>query len=493
MRTNYRINSGTRFHVLSKDQLKQLFWDTLHILEYTGLDVHHEEARDILKKAGAWVDGKRVRLPSYMVRRALSMAPRAFTIWARDGDKNKHIHIGPGRAHFGPGPTCPNFIDPVTLERRPYIKADAPIVAKIVDALPNIDFCESLGAISDVPPGLSALYEFAGMFANTSKPIVAWSYTWDDSADIHQIAIAEAGGQEAFERRPNYVHYCEPVSPLVSSFEALDKLIFAARHRVPLVFTPCPIGGATAPTTIAGLVAQAAAESWMGCTIAQAIQPGLPFIMGGVPSIMDMATMVFSYGAPELALAMTALTELGHYAGLPIWSTGGCTDSKCLDEQAAIEGSFSVLAATLAGGDLVHDVGYTESAMTGSIFQLCMMDEAIGWARRVARGIEVDEETLAVEVIRDVGPNGHYLRHKHTRKFFRTEFWYPTLCDRHNYEEWSAAGKLPMRERVVARAREILETHTPPPLKPETVKVIEEVLAKAHDRVKAKPEKEKKD
>jgi len=106
----------------------------------------------------------------------------------------------------------------------------------------------------------------------------------------------------------------------------------------------------------------------MGCTLAQAIQPGLPFIMGGVPSILDMSTMVFSYGAPELALAITALTELAHYAEIPLWSTGGCTDSKCLDEQAAIEGAFSVMAAALSGGDLVHDVGYTESAMTGSLF-----------------------------------------------------------------------------------------------------------------------------
>lgn len=493
MRTNYRINSGTRFHVLSKDQLEQLFWDTLHILEVIGLDVYHEEARDILKKAGAWVEGRRVRVPSWLVRKSLEMAPRSFTLWARDGDNKKNIHIGPGRAHFGPGPTCPNFTDPYTLERRPYVNTDVPMVAKVVDALPNIDFCESLGTVSDVSVDLSALYEFAGMFTNTSKPIVAWSFTWDDSADIHKIAVAEAGGQAAFERRPNYVHYCEPLSPLISTFEALDKLIFAAKHRVPLVFTPCPIAGGTAPTTIAGLVAQAAAESWMGLTVAQALQPGLPFFMGGVPSILDMQTMVFSYGAPELALAITTLTELAHYAGIPLWSTGGCTDSKTLDEQAAIEGSFSVMAAALAGGDLVHDVGYTESAMTGSIFQLTMMDEAIGWARRVTRGIEVNEETLAVEVIRDVGPNGHYLRHKHTRKFFKTEFWYPNLHDRRNFEEWSTDGSLPMRDRVVARAREILETHTPSPLKPETVRVIEDVLAAAEKRVKSALQKEKKD
>ena len=124
MRTNYRINSGVRFQMLSQDQLQELFDGVLHVLEYTGLEVHHDEARDILKEAGAWVDGLRVRLPSYMVKDALAKAPRSFTIWARDGNPEHDIHIGPGRAHFGPGPTCPNFIDIETMERRPYVKSD---------------------------------------------------------------------------------------------------------------------------------------------------------------------------------------------------------------------------------------------------------------------------------------------------------------------------------------------------------------------------------
>lgn len=484
MRTNYRINSGVRFQMLSDDQLQELFAGVLHLLEYTGLEVHHDEARDILQQAGAWVDGLRVRLPSYMVKRALSTAPRSFTLFARDGNPKHNIHIGPGRAHFGPGPTCPNFIDEETMERRPYGKADVPLVAKVVDALPNIDFCESLGTVGDVHYSLGATYEFAGMFPNTSKPIVAWSYDRFDSADIHKIAVTEAGGQAAFEKRPNYVHYCEPLSPLVSTFEAIDKLIFAARQRVPLVFTPCPICGGTAPITGAAVITQAAAESWMGLTLAQTIQPGLPFIMGGVLSVMDMSAMILSYGAPELSLMMAGLTELAHYAGLPLWQTGGCTDSKTFDEQAAIEGSLSCFFSALTGGDLCHDVGYTESAMTGSVFQLAMMDEAIGYSRRITRGIEVNEDTLAVGVINHVGPNGHYLREQHTRRYFKSEFWYPKLCDRRNYEEWDMMGRTTMRDRAIARVHDILASHQPAPLKPETERVIREVLEAAEERVR---------
>ncbi|MGA9533553.1 MAG: trimethylamine methyltransferase family protein [Anaerolineales bacterium] len=484
MRANYQVNAGVQFRMLSQDQLQEIFDSVLHVLEYTGLEVHHDEARQILEDAGANVDGLRVRIPSYMVKKALVLAPRSFTIFARDGNPDHNIHIGPGRSHFGPGPTCPNFIDIETQERRPYTKADVPQVAKVVDALPNIDFCESLGTVNDVHADLGALYEFAGMFPNTSKPIVAWSYDRFDSEGIHEIAAAEAGGQEAFERRPNYVHYCEPLSPLVSTFEAIDKLLFAARHRVPLIFTPCPIAGGTAPVTAAGIVVQAAAESWMGLVLAQTVRPGLPFIMGGVLSVMDMSQMILAYGAPELSLMMAGVTELAHFAGLPVWQTGGCTDSKMLDEQAAIEGSLSAYFSALSGGDLCHDVGYTESAMTGSVFQLAMMDEAIGYARRITRGIDVNEETMAVDVIQNVGPNGHYLREEHTRRHYKTEFWYPNLCDRRNYEEWKQMGAQRMSDRVIARVEDLLATHEPSPISAETEKVIERVLAEAEERVK---------
>ncbi|MGD8338832.1 MAG: trimethylamine methyltransferase family protein, partial [Desulfobacterales bacterium] len=468
------------------DQLEEMFNGVLNVLETIGLDVHHEEARKILGDAGARVDGKRVCIPQHLVKRCLSTAPRSFTIYARDGNPAHDIHIGPGRAHFGPGPTPPNFIDIETLERRLYVKEDARIVATVVDALPNIDFCESLGTISDVHPDLAASYEFATMFPNTSKPIVAWSFGWDDSADIHKIAVAEAGGQEAFEKRPNYVHYCEPLSPLVSTFEAVDKVIFAARHAVPVIFTTCALAGGTAPVTAAGIIVQTTAESFLGLVLSQTIRPGLPFFMGGVLSVMDMSAMILTYGAPELCLMMAGATELAHYVGIPLWQTGGCTDAKCLDEQAALEGSLSCFFSALSGGDLCHDVGYTESGMTGSILQTVMMDDAIGYSRRITRGIEVNEDTLAADVIQNVGPDGHYLYEDHTMRHFKTEFWYPNLCDRHNFEEWVESGRKTMRQRVIERTREILASHKPSPVKPETADAITAIMKAAEERVKTK-------
>jgi len=489
MRTNYRVNSGVRFQLLSDDQLQELYDGVLHVLEYVGLEVKHDQAREVLKKAGAWIDGDRVRLPSYIVRDALAKAPRSFKVYARDGNPEHDIQIGPGNAYFGPGPTCVNFTDVETMDRRPYVLSDVPIVAKVVDSLPNIDFCESLGSVGDVPSDLSALYEFTEMFRYTTKPIVAWSFDYYDSNALHRIAVEEAGGQKAFEKRPNYIHYCEPLSPLISTTESLNKLVFAAEKRIPLIFTPCPLAGGTAPITPAGIIIQAAAESWMGLTIAQNIQPGLPFIMGGVLSVMDMSAMILSYGAPELSLMMAGITELAHFAGLPLWQTGGCTDSKIFDEQAIIEGSLSVFFSALTGGDLCHDVGYTESGMTGSVFQLAAMDEAIGYSRRITRGIEVNEDTLAVDVINRVGPNGHYLKDEHTHRYYKNEYWLPALSDRSSYEDWVLMGGKSFKDRTVARIQDILATHEPVPLKPETEKLINQVLKEAEEWAKQKEEK----
>jgi trimethylamine--corrinoid protein Co-methyltransferase len=206
--------------------------------------------------------------------------------------------------------------------------------------------------------------------------------------------------------------------------------------------------------------------------------------MGGVFSAMDMNTMILAYGAPELPLYMAGLSELAHYAGLPLWQTGGCTDSKCFDGQAMIEGSISVFMSALTSGDLCHDVGYTESAMTGSLFQLCAMDEAIGYSRRITRGIEVNDDTLAVQVINQVGPNNHYLRQPHTRRYYKTEYFYPKLLDRQDFENWASTGSLTMKDRTIARVRDILATYKPSPIKPETEKVIHRVLEEAEDRVK---------
>ncbi|UCB45704.1 MAG: trimethylamine methyltransferase family protein, partial [Spirochaetota bacterium] len=327
---------------------------------------------------------------------------------------------------------------------------------------------------------------FAEMITHTAKPIVAWSYNRATCKDIHQIGIVMAGGEKEFKKRPNYIFYCEPLSPLTSSYEAMDKLLYCAENNIPLIFTPCCIGGGTAPATFAGILVNAIAESLHGFVVSQLKNKGTPFIMGGVVSIMDMRHMTFSYGAPELSLLSAALTDIAKYLGLPVWSTAGCTDAKTLEPQAAVEATLSIQSAFMSGANLVHDVGYVESAMTGSLFQLVMADEIIGMCRRICQGIDVNKNSIALDTIINVGPGGNFLSEDHTLTNFRKEHWQPGLMDRFNYEAWVSHGKKTMSDRIKQRTREILDTHRGPQVSEALQKKVNSILEDAEKREREK-------
>lgn len=484
-RTNYTVNTTPQFQILSEDQKQAIFNGMIETLWRTGVNLHHDGARDLLKEHGARADGVRVFLPPELVLKALSTVPPVTVVYGWDGTPK--MRIEKNRVYFGPGPTTPNFIDPDTLERRKYVKNDASVVARVCDALPNIGFVQSLGSISDTTETLADVHEFAEMIQNTTKPIVSWAFNRENCKALHQIGIAMAGGEEEFQAKPNYVFYGEPISPLVSDFDAMDKLMYCAEHRIPQMYTPCAIGGGTVPATHAGQLVCALSESMLGVVVAQLLNPGTCVIMGGVQSILDMQYSVYAYGAPELSLLSAALTEMAKYCGLPMFSTAGCTDSKTMDLQAAIEATLSIHTATLSGANFVHDVGYTESAMTGSLFQLVMADEIIGMSFHIAKGIEVNDETMAVEEICRVGPGGHYLYEDHTMKWFRTH-WRPTLMDRQSFEDWEAKGRKTMKDRVIEKTRDIIANYEGPAAQvPAAAKQkIAEIVAACEAREKGK-------
>jgi trimethylamine--corrinoid protein Co-methyltransferase len=491
-RTNYTIQESPFFEILSDDQKERIFNGMMRTLQYTGANVHHEGAREIFKNAGCKVDGIRVYFPPEVIRKALSTVPPVTEVFPWDGDESKKIIVEKKRSYFGPGPTPPNFIDTETLERRPYLRKDASLVARVCDALPNMGYVQSLGSISDVTNGLADVYEFADMVRNTTTPIMSWSFTREGCRDIHRMGVAMAGGEEAFRQRPNYIFYGEPISPLVSDYHAIDKCIYCAENRIPQVYSPCAIGGGTVPATHAGQLVVALSESMVGVIAAQLISPGTCVIIGGVQSILDMRFSIYSYGAPELSLLSAALTEVVHYCGLPMYSTSGCTDTKKMDVQSAMEASLSINAAMMSGANFVHDNGYTESGLTGDIFQTVMDDEIISMARVIERGIEVNEETLAVEQINNVGPGGHYLYEDHTMKWFR-KHWMPTLMDRNSYENWEAQGRKTMKDRVLEKTRDLIKSHEGPRSKvpAQADKEIERILGEAEERIrKEEPQKQ---
>lgn len=484
MRVNYQINSTTRFRVLSDDQIEQIYFTALEVLARTGALVQQEEALELLKDAGApVVDENRVLIPNWMVKNALNTVPERIVLAGRDRgtDNAKYVTLEKDNIFYGTGSDAPFILDPYTDERRRYTYEDVYNAAKMTDALDNIDFHMSLGLTSDVPIGSYDRHQFMAMVEGTSKPLVITAVDAEGLADQYEMACELAGGEVEFQRTPYFVVYIEPSSPLNNSVEAVEKLLYAAEKHIPAIYTPCPMCGGTAPATMAGILVQALAESLTGVVISQLKNPGTPIIMGGVVSIMDMATTILSYGAPELSLLSAGLTDVAKWVGLPMFSTAGCGDAKVVDQQAAIEAAVSIAFAGLSGANLIHDVGYLESGLIGSYDMLVMSDEIISMVKHVLKGIQVDEEHLALDVIDRVGPGGHFLSDDHTYEHFRTDFWFPNLIDRRNWEDWQAAGGQDLGKRVREKVIDIIENYAPSPIPDDVEANLRDILARADE------------
>ncbi|MBS3968992.1 MAG: trimethylamine methyltransferase family protein [Clostridia bacterium] len=457
--SNLVDNQSVHFNVLSKSQLDRLFAAVLEVLERTGAEIHNEEALGLLKKAGCWVDGKRVRFPSRLVEKAISTAPSRVVLSDRNG--NRRLFLEGNNTYFGPGPTNPHFIDLETGERRKVLKQDVCNVARLVEDLPNLDFCMSLASISDVTESLADVHEVHAMLQNTTKPFVTWAFNRKNVETIVSLCEEVAGGAEALQRNPFIVLYAEPCTPLKHPEDSLDKMLYMAEKGLPVMYTPGVQGNATAPASLAGVIVVAAADNLAGLVIHQLKNEGAPYIAGGVTTNMDMKTMIHCYGSsPEFCLMHAGYTEFVHYLNLPMFSTAGCSDSKVLDEQAAIEYALSIYSAALSGANLVHDVGFLESGMSASLEGLVMADEIIGYVRTILKGIKVDDESLALDVIDKVGPGGHFLGEEHTFNNYKN-FWNPSLISRERYQMWEEKGKTTFGERANKKAKKMLENHEP--------------------------------
>jgi trimethylamine--corrinoid protein Co-methyltransferase len=262
-------------------------------------------------------------------------------------------------------------------------------------------------------------------------------------------------------------------APLVHNEEALQKLLFMAEKGLPTTYTPVVLRGASGPITPAGAVAYANAGELAGLVISQLKRQGTPVILsGGTQDMLDMSSMLDIYAAPENRVLCV---EMAHFYGLPIFGLGGCSDSKLPDQQAAAEVSLSLLTETLAGSHLIHDVGYLEGGLTNSLEMIVMADEFIHWIKRFMQGVVVDDETLAVSEIDQVGLDDDFLALDHTNAHFR-EDWYPTLLNRKNYQDWAEAGSLPLRQRAQARIQKILAEHHPDPLPLDIAEKIQSVI-----------------
>lgn len=466
-----------QFSLLSESQLKDIHLAALEVVRRTGIRFHHKEAVDVLKKAGAFVsDGNLVRLPARMVEDAIASAPGRIVMCDREGEPA--MFLEGTKVYFGTGSDCLNLLDPETGAHRKFTQADIANGYRLCDALPNIHFNMSIGIPSDVEPEVAYDVQMALMLEHSTKPIV---FVTNDRASCQRaidMAAAVAGGYEALREQQHILLYSEPSSPFQQSETAVDKLLLMAEYELPVVHSPGPQMGATAPITMAGGLVMSLAEIFSSLVVHQLKRRGAPFVFGAGLHHMDMGSAQICYASPEFQLTKAAVAELGRWYGIPTWGYASCSDAKVMDEQAAVEATLAVLMAKLSGGNLIHDVGYMESGLTTSFEMIVLNDELVAMADHLMKGIEVSDDTLMVEELDRVGPGGQFMDTQETLKRFR-DFWFPGLLDRRTRLPWLEAGGTTLGQRLTARVLEIIKEHQPRPLDPDKKQKVQEILAQA--------------
>ena len=459
------------FKMLDDDQIQETLYATFDVMRTVGFKVLHDGARRMLASAGAIVKDERVKVPEHIVRECLTRAPKGWTIFDRTG--KRAMEVTGRKSYFGTSTAAPNTMDAFTGKIRPTQLADIGRGARIADALTNIDFVMPFGSSQDVPGSACDIYEFPEVVANTTKPMVFIGYSGKGVELVYEMAAAVAGGLDRLQERPFVMAYPEPIAPMVYPDHVVDRLFAAADLKMPQIPGASVMLGATGPMTVAGAVVQALAESLMSMTLAQLRSPGCPVALSTNMGIMDMKTGLSTFGEPTKSLATCAHAQVAHHLGLPTWGLAGATDAKVIDAQAGSEATFHLMAQALAGLNLIHDVGYTDSAMCCSPQQLVFGNEVVGMVKHFMRGITVNRKTLAREVIEAVGPGGQYLTQQHTLENFRAQLWSSNLMDRQPRMQWEASGAKDMATRVGEEVVRILESHQPTAL---DSKVMDELM-----------------
>ncbi|NLE22562.1 MAG: trimethylamine methyltransferase [Actinobacteria bacterium] len=429
------------------DACRRVHEASLTLLERTGVDIKDERTRELCAAAGARVDGRRVLLPPELVQQALDSAPRSWTVLPRGGE-TAPLELRDGAGYTGSGPDCLYVSDAETGERRRARLADVEAAARVVDALPEIDFAMSMALPEDVENEVVDTMQFAAMLRGTRKPIVVSSPFGGESLyTMHEMAAA------CGEAR-SIACLAMTSPPLQLDDVCCSKALACADLEVPLVLAPSVSAGGQGPASLTACVAVANAELLAGLVVHQLGKAGAPFVMGVGTGVMNMQSAVEVYNSPGVFLGNQAQLDVIRWYGLPSWHYAGHSDSKGLDEQWALELGISTILGALSRATLLHDVGYLESGMQSALEGLVLGDEVVGYARAFLEELRVDDEALALAEVEAAGPGGNHLGTRMTRRHFR-DFWRASLIDQNTYDRWSAAGRTTLLERVRARLAEI--------------------------------------
>ncbi len=468
----HRVHTASAHYTrLGRQECERIHAASLEILDRVGIDVHDADARDILRRGGARVDGIRVRLSETMVQRGLNTAPRHMRLCDRSG----RVAMRPGgyRSYFGGGSDCLYVLDHRTGTRRKALLQDVIDATIVQDALPEIDFVMSMFLPADVDGRIYDRYQMEVMLNHTTKPIIF--VTPDLAGCMAAVEMCEivAGSRDAFRERPFAACYINLTSGLIANAEALQKCIYMAERGLPQMYIPLNAGGVNSPVTTAGCMATMNAGTLLGIVLTQLVREGAPVaVPGWNGGPYNLQTMVGNY---VLAEEQGVATSMGRFYDLPVFGLGGATDSKVLDQQCGIEVTVSLMTALLHGANIVHDVGFMDSGMQGSLALMVIADDLLGFLRAATTGVPVEDETLALEVVEELGPTGSYLEHPHTLRHFR-EAYYSRLADKNVHAVWASHGATSMEARAARRVDAILAEHRPPSLPDDVRHALREVV-----------------
>jgi trimethylamine--corrinoid protein Co-methyltransferase len=459
---------------LSEDQCQKVHATSLEILERVGVRLDLDEARGLLRKSGAKIkDDGMVIIPHGMVEKALDTAPKQVVLFDRNG--KPVMPVKDRSCYYGPGSDCLNIIDHREGRRRTAVLHDTIEGIILCDALEDIDFVMSMVLPSDIDTVIADRFQMEVMLSHTAKPIIYVAYEYTGCLDCVEMAESVAGGEKELQKRPNVACYINVISGLHHNKDALQKLLFLSSKGLPVLYIPSSTGGVTSPITPAGSLAVDYAGVLAGLVLSQIVREGAPVIVPGMPpGQLDMRTMISTYCEPERGHSQA----MAHHYGLPMFSLGGASEAKVLDQQAAAEAALTLLSETLAGGNIIHDLGYLESGMTFSFAQLLICTEIVSWIKGFTKPIPVDDEALALDVIAEKGAEGQYLDTEHTRTHFR-ERWYPDLFERKTYDMWAREGGKTLGQRASEKVAEILAAHEPDPLPQNVAKKLRHIVEKA--------------
>lgn len=459
--------------LLSRKKLDKIDAAGRELLERVGIKILDPKLCNRLQRSGAWVDldNLRVRMPEQWLERQLAQAPNQFTLHGRDSAND--LLLGTKRVYFGNGGRVFQILNLQTGDMRPTLLRDIADTAALVEQLPHIQFFIIPCQAYDLAAEEYHLNDFFQAFAHTTKHVMGGCDNLAGVQQMHQLATIVAGDAATLCKQPFVSVITNPISPLTVDAETLKIVDYCAQNGIPLTCAPAPIAGATAPATLGGVLAQLHAEALGTVALIQFLKPGAAVLYGAVPSTMDLRTMNLAIGSVETSMLNTAAVALAHKYKLPIYASAGLTDAKQPDVQAGFEKGVSTLLVGRAGADFIHlAAGMLDSGNAIALEQYVIDNEILGMIRRILRGIDITQNTLAVDCIEAVGPGGNFVMEDHTLEHMMDQFFYPDLSVRMPYDLWNDKAKPTPLSRAKEEVDRILAEHSGK-LDPQTMKRIQ--------------------